>query len=127
MPKGLTRRYGQGHLHFVTFSWSQKKFVEKLQYTYMNPVKRRLVSRPKDWPWSSFRSTRLRTPVWSASIPCVDPVLENQVKSPSLQKPKTGAPDTMYPKAQAIRLGFHCFFRISMLGREVVSDYQRPP
>ena len=38
MPKGLTRRYGQGHLHFVTFSWSQKKFVEKLQYMYMNPV-----------------------------------------------------------------------------------------
>ena len=54
MPKGLTRRYGQGHLHFVTFSWSQKKFVEKLQYMHMNPVKRRLVSRPKDWPWSSF-------------------------------------------------------------------------
>jgi len=54
MPKGLTRRYGQGHLHFVTFSWSQKKFVEKLRYMHMNPVKRRLVSRPKDWPWSSF-------------------------------------------------------------------------
>ena len=127
MPKGLTRRYGQGHLHFVTFSWSQKKFVEKLQYTYMNPVKRRLVSRPKDWPWSSFRSTRLRTPVWSASIPCVAPVHEDQVQSPSLQKPKTGAPDTTHPKARATRLGVHCFFRISMLGREVVSGYQRPP
>ena len=34
--------------------WSQKKFVEKLQYMHMNPVKRRLVSHPKDWPWSSF-------------------------------------------------------------------------
>ena len=54
MPKGLTRRYGQGHLHFVTFSWSQKKFVEKLQYIHMNPLKRRFVSHPKDWPWSSF-------------------------------------------------------------------------
>jgi len=54
MPKGLTRRYGQGHVHFVTFSWSQKKFVEKLQYMYMNPVQRRLVSHPKDWPWSGF-------------------------------------------------------------------------
>jgi putative transposase len=34
--------------------WSQKKFVEKLQYMHMNPVKRRLVSHPKDWSWSSF-------------------------------------------------------------------------
>jgi putative transposase len=34
--------------------WSQKKFVEKLQYMHMNPVKRRLVSHPRDWPWSSF-------------------------------------------------------------------------
>jgi REP-associated tyrosine transposase len=34
--------------------WSQNKFVEKLHYMHLNPVKRRLVSHPKDWPWSSF-------------------------------------------------------------------------
>ena len=34
--------------------WSQKKFVEKLQYMHVNPVKRKLVVHPKDWPWSSF-------------------------------------------------------------------------
>lgn len=34
--------------------WSQKKKVEKLHYMHMNPVKRRLVAHPKDWPWSSF-------------------------------------------------------------------------
>jgi putative transposase len=34
--------------------WSQSKFVEKLQYMHMNPVKRKLVTHPKDWPWSSF-------------------------------------------------------------------------
>jgi len=34
--------------------WSQKKFVEKLQYMHMNPVKRKLVAHPKDWHWSSF-------------------------------------------------------------------------
>ena len=34
--------------------WSQKKFVEKLQYMHLNPVRRRLVTHPKDWPWSSF-------------------------------------------------------------------------
>jgi REP element-mobilizing transposase RayT len=34
--------------------WSQKKLIEKLQYMRMNPLKRKLVAHPKDWPWSSF-------------------------------------------------------------------------
>jgi putative transposase len=34
--------------------WSQTKFVEKLQYMHMNPLKRKLVAHPRDWPWSSF-------------------------------------------------------------------------
>jgi putative transposase len=34
--------------------WSQSKFVEKLQYMHMNPIKGKLVTHPKDWPWSSF-------------------------------------------------------------------------
>jgi putative transposase len=34
--------------------WSQTKFVEKLQSMHMNPVKRKLVAHPRDWPWSSF-------------------------------------------------------------------------
>jgi len=34
--------------------WSQTKFVEKLHYMHMNPVKRKLVAHPSDWPWSSF-------------------------------------------------------------------------
>jgi putative transposase len=33
---------------------SQGKFVEKVHYMHMNPVKRKLVAHPKDWPWSSF-------------------------------------------------------------------------
>jgi len=40
---------------FYNFNvWSQKKFVEKLQYMHMNSMKRKLVTHPKDWPWSSF-------------------------------------------------------------------------
>ena len=35
--------------------WSQPKMVEKLKYMHRNPVVRGLVSRPEDWPWSSFR------------------------------------------------------------------------
>ena len=34
--------------------WSERKFVEKLRYLHRNPVKRGLVARPEDWPWSSF-------------------------------------------------------------------------
>ena len=35
--------------------WSlKKKVVEKLHYMHMNPLKRKLVEHPKDWPWSSF-------------------------------------------------------------------------
>ena len=34
--------------------WSLKKRVEKLHYMHMNPLKRKLVEHPRDWPWSSF-------------------------------------------------------------------------
>ncbi len=35
--------------------WSESKRLEKLQYMHGNPVKRRLVENPADWPWSSWR------------------------------------------------------------------------
>ena len=31
-----------------------KKRIEKLRYIHRNPVKRGLVQRPEEWPWSSF-------------------------------------------------------------------------
>jgi putative transposase len=34
--------------------WSGKKLREKLEYMHANPVKRKLVRHPKDWPWSSW-------------------------------------------------------------------------
>ena len=34
--------------------WSEKKLKEKLQYMHANPVQRKLVEHPKDWPWSSW-------------------------------------------------------------------------
>jgi putative transposase len=34
--------------------YTKVKFREKLDYMHANPVKRRLVGHPKDWPWSSF-------------------------------------------------------------------------
>jgi putative transposase len=47
------RRFWQ--LRFYDFNvWSLKKRVEKLHYMHMNPLKRELVTHPRDWPWSSF-------------------------------------------------------------------------
>ena len=47
------RRFWQRR--FYDFNvWSLKKRVEKLHYMHMNPLKRKLVDHPRDWPWSSF-------------------------------------------------------------------------
>jgi len=51
------------HAHFRVWQrrfydmnvWSEMKRVEKLNYVHGNPVKRRLVSSPDQWAWSSFR------------------------------------------------------------------------
>ncbi len=34
--------------------WTAGKLTEKLEYMHMNPVKRNMVSHPRDWPWSSW-------------------------------------------------------------------------
>lgn len=34
--------------------WTEVKLREKLDYIHGNPVRRRLVSHPGDWPWSSW-------------------------------------------------------------------------
>jgi len=35
--------------------YTEKKYLEKLQYMHNNPVRRGLVSSPGDWAWSSWR------------------------------------------------------------------------
>ncbi|MDE3137092.1 MAG: hypothetical protein KGL59_10995 [Acidobacteriota bacterium] len=39
--------------------WSDGKVWEKLEYMHTNPVKRELVARPDEWPWSSYRAYAL--------------------------------------------------------------------
>jgi putative transposase len=47
------RRFWQRR--FYDFNvWSAGKKKEKLEYMHANPVKRRLVKHPGDWPWSSW-------------------------------------------------------------------------
>src|SRR5216684_1378596 len=44
-----------GSGRFYDFNvWSEKKLKEKLDYMHRNPVTRKLVDHPKDWPWSSW-------------------------------------------------------------------------
>jgi putative transposase len=51
--KGDHRRFWQRR--FYDFNvYTRPKMREKLDYMHANPVKRRLVKDPKDWPWSSF-------------------------------------------------------------------------
>jgi putative transposase len=62
-PAQLNLRFDRDDHHLPRFwqprfydfnVWSRKKLSEKLQYMHMNPVKRKLVAHPKDWPWSSY-------------------------------------------------------------------------
>jgi putative transposase len=40
---------------------SERKWAEKVLYTHWNPVKRKLVRQPQDWPWSSARTYETMT------------------------------------------------------------------
>jgi putative transposase len=56
--------------------WSAHKQTEKVKYMHWNPVKRGLVERPEQWPWSSFRAylygetgpVRVRFQEWGLEI-----------------------------------------------------------
>ena len=63
MSTQLSLRFGGGGVEeehfwqrrFYDFNvWSEKKVREKLLYMHRNPVARKLVTHPKDWPWSSW-------------------------------------------------------------------------
>jgi putative transposase len=50
---GELRRFWQRRFYDFNI-YSTAKLKEKLAYMHGNPVKRKLVQRPKDWVWSSF-------------------------------------------------------------------------
>jgi putative transposase len=50
---GSLRRFWQKR--FYDFNvWSSEKKKEKLDYMHANPVQRKLVRHPREWPWSSW-------------------------------------------------------------------------
>jgi putative transposase len=51
--KEVPRQFWQRR--FYDFNvWSRGKLKEKLNYMHANPVMRKLVKHPKNWPWSSW-------------------------------------------------------------------------
>ena len=50
--------------------WNKKKLREKLEYMHTNPVARKLVDHPKEWPWSSWSFYAKR----EAGLVPIDPV-----------------------------------------------------
>ena len=59
LPRFWQRRFYDFRMRAILVArrnivWSLKKRVEKLHYMRRNPLKRKLVDHPKDWPWSSF-------------------------------------------------------------------------
>jgi putative transposase len=49
---GLRRFWQRRYYDFNVYS--RAKVIEKLHYMHTNPVKKRLVTHPGDWPWSSW-------------------------------------------------------------------------
>jgi REP element-mobilizing transposase RayT len=52
-PHGELRRFWQRRYYDFNI-YSRKKLWEKLDYMHANPVEKRLVEHPRDWPWSSW-------------------------------------------------------------------------
>lgn len=61
LKQGVARLLIHEHAHFwqpryYDFNVHEgRRFSDKLRYIHRNPVKRGLVAKPEDWPWSSFR------------------------------------------------------------------------
>jgi putative transposase len=58
--------------------WSSRKVKEKLEYMHANPVQRKLVLHPKDWPWSSWSFYEKG----QGGLTRIDPVGEGSQSSP---------------------------------------------
>jgi REP-associated tyrosine transposase len=77
--------------------WSGKKLKEKLDYIHANPVQRRLVAHPKDWPWSSWSHYAKG----ELGLIRIDGLRENS--SSIGRKPRASTPAPFNPKGAAPR------------------------
>lgn len=70
-PEGTQHFWQARYYDFNVFT--AEKRVEKLKYIHRNPMKRGLVERPEDWPWSSYRHYALGE---TGSVEIASPVAE---------------------------------------------------
>ena len=85
--RGTRRNFWQPRYYdFNVFT--EAKRIEKLKYMHRNPVARGLVTKPEDWPWSSFLAYATREPcpvtieTPNATIPA-NPRLPPQIRPPN--------------------------------------------
>ena len=58
--RNLLPQFWQRRFHDFNV-WSHRKKIEKTKiYMHFNPVMRKLVRDPKDWPWSSYSHYEMR-------------------------------------------------------------------
>jgi putative transposase len=77
---GLLRRFWQRRYYDFNV-YSAQKMWEKLDYIHTNPVKRKLVMHPKDWPWSSWAFYATGEP----GVVKVEPTGEERLREGSLR------------------------------------------
>jgi putative transposase len=85
--------------------WSSKKVREKLEYMHANPVKRKLVAHPKDWPWSSWsyyakgEEGLIRIdPVTTGETTRIEQETEKSKSRTAPSDPKGAAPKTVWSR-----------------------------
>jgi putative transposase len=47
------------HQYWGRFVRHEREFGQRLSYLHMNPVRKGLVKKPRQWPWSSFNNFAL--------------------------------------------------------------------
>ena len=78
--------------------WSSKKLYEKLDYMHRNPLERKLVGHPKDWPWSSWahyagkNDALIRIDTLSQGASVASRSAERNKQHPHPHKPEGAAP-----------------------------------
>jgi putative transposase len=87
--------------------WSEKKLRQKLDYMHRNPVQRKLVLHPKDWPWSSWSHYEKR----ETGLIRIDTLGTEEIRPANTPKQQRQKPHPYKSKGAAPRLTFALRFR----------------
>ena len=79
--------------------WSSGKLREKLNYMHRNPVQRRLVVHPKEWPWSSWSYYEKGKP----GLIAIDTLYRGETSSTQREQPETSKPAPFINQTRTVR------------------------